>query len=185
MRVAIALVAFLIAVAGAGCGNEEAAPAAPAAPTSPTDTVAAGLPAPAAETREGILAAAEAGDYERLRGLIEKKVFLSDYGFGAGQPDPVSAWEKLGRRPLETMGALLQMRHFVRETNEGTLYQWPRLDPDSSADDMTPEERELFRSFMSEAELVGAFDPEYGYTAPRLGILADGTWWFLVLEPGP
>ena len=27
--------------------------------------------------------------------------------------------------------------------------------------------------------------PEYGYVNPRLGILADGTWWFFVLEGGP
>jgi hypothetical protein len=38
---------------------------------------------------------------------------------------------------------------------------------------------------MSEDELAQAFRPDYGYTAPRLGILADGTWWFFVAEAGP
>jgi hypothetical protein len=181
MRVSVALVVLFVAVAGAGCGDDEAS----SVTATSNGAAAQGLPAPAAETREAILAAAEAGDYEQLRDVIDKEVFLSDYGFGADQPDPVSAWEELGARPLDTMGALLQMRHFVRETNEGTLYQWPRLDPDSSAEDMTSRERELFLSFMSEEELDEAFNPDYGYTAPRLGVLADGTWWFLILEPGP
>jgi hypothetical protein len=181
MRVSVALVVLFVAMAGAGCGDDEAS----SVTATSNGAAAQGLPAPAAETREAILAAAEAGDYEQLRDVIDKEVFLSDYGFGADQPDPVSAWEELGARPLETMAALLQMRHFVRETNEGTLYQWPRLDPDSSIEDMSPAERELFLTFMSEDELADAFNPDYGYTAPRLGVLADGTWWFLILEPGP
>ena len=82
------------------------------------------------------------------------------------------------------MRALLQMPHVVRETNERTLYQWPRFNPDSNAADVTPAERDLFLTFMAEDELLQAFDPEYGYTAPRLGILADRTWWFFVAEPG-
>ena len=189
MRRSVAFVGVLLLVgvtACVGCGNEEAAsPAAPAAPTSRTDTAAEGLPAAVNDTRGAILAAAEAGDYAQLREVLDEEVFLSDYGFGSEQRDPVSAWEEFGARPLQTMGALLRMRHFVRETNEGTLYQWPRLDPDSSAEDMTSRERELFLSFMSEEELDEAFNPDYGYTAPRLGILSDGTWWFFVADPGP
>jgi hypothetical protein len=189
MRRAIVL-AFALAV-GAGCGGEHAASPASSAtdpsPTAPvaTDTSADGLPGPVVETRAAILAAAEAGDYEQLRSVLDHEVFLSDYGFGSDQRDPVAAWRELGSRPLETMSALLRMRHVVRETNEGTLYQWPRLDPDSEPEDMTPAERELFLSFMSEAELEDAFNPDYGYTAPRMGILADGTWWFFVAEAGP
>ena len=179
MRVLVALAVLLSALAAAGCSGDEAS----SVTATSSDAASQGLPEAVAEKREGVLAAAEAGDYEQLRELIEEEVFLSDYGFGAA--DPVAEWKKLGARPLETMGALLQMRHVVRETNEGMLYQWPRHDPDSSAEDMTSEERELFLSFMSQEELDEAFNPDYGYTAPRLGILADGTWWFLVLEPGP
>jgi hypothetical protein len=117
--------------------------------------------------------------------VLDQEVFLSDYGFGNDQPDPIGRWQERGTEPLETMDALLHMRHVVRETNEGTLYQWPRLDPDSKPTDLTPAERDRFLTFMSEDELRQAFDPEYGYTAPRLGILADGTWWFFVAEQGP
>jgi hypothetical protein len=181
MRVSVALVVLFIALVGAGCGDDEAS----SVTATSNGAAAQGLPASVNDTRGAILAAAEAGDYEQLREVLDEEVFLSDYGFGQTQPDPIVEWEQLGARPLETMGALLQMRHFVRETNEGTLYQWPRLDPDSSAEDMTSRERELFLSFMSEEELDEAFNPDYGYTAPRLGILADGTWWFFVANPGP
>jgi hypothetical protein len=110
-------------------------------------------------------------------------VFLSDFGFGTG--DPVQRWQELGAKPLQTMGALVRMSHSVRETNEGTLYQWPSYDPDSTAGDLSAEDRKLFLTIMSEDELTNAFNRDYGYTAPRLGILSDGTWWFFIREAGP
>jgi hypothetical protein len=185
---------LLVVVAVTGCGSKASSPATEADTsgqggtvprTSATDTVTEDLPRPVVATRDVILDAAAAGDYQRLRTVLDQEVFLSDYGFGDDQPDPVAQWEALGPRPLETMGALLRMRHVVRETNEGTLYQWPRLDPDSTSEDMSASERELFLSFMSERELEEAFNPDYGYTAPRIGILADGTWWFFIAEAGP
>jgi hypothetical protein len=180
-RFVAGVVLIVLVVVASGCGSGEASPPIPA----DTGTSAEALPGPVGETRSAILAAAEGGDYERLRPVLDQKVFLSDYGFGNEQPDPIGRWQELGTEPLETMNALLHMRHVVRETNEGTLYQWPRLDPDSKPTDLTPAERDLFLTFMSEDELRQAFDPEYGYTAPRLGILADGTWWFFVAEQGP
>jgi hypothetical protein len=77
------------------------------------------------------------------------------------------------------------MSSSVSETNEGTLYQWPRFGPDSSPEDMSDSERALLRTIMTDAEVRNLILPEYGYTAPRLGILADGTWWFFILEAGP
>jgi hypothetical protein len=129
--------------------------------------------------------AAQSRDYDRLRPLIELEVFLSDYGFGRGQPDPVARWRKLGPKPLETMGVLLRMPHQVRETNEGTLYQWPRLGPNSKTGDMSDSERALFRTIMTDAQVRNLISPDYGYTAPRLGILADGTWWFFIRSRAP
>jgi hypothetical protein len=143
-----------------------------------------GLPGPVAGTRAGILAAAETGDYDRLRPLVDPDVFLSDFGFGR-ERDSVGRWEALGPKPLETMNVLLRMDYAVRETNEGTLYQWPRFGPDSSADDLSRRERELFRTIMTADELGALVLPEVGYTAPRLGLLADGTWWFFIMESGP
>ena len=143
------------------------------------------LPAPVTRTWVGIHQAVESGDYEELRPFLDKKVFLSDFGFGNDQPDPIERWKAMGPKPLETMGVLLRMPHAVKETNEGTLYEWPRFDANSKAEDIEPAEREAFLSFMTEDELVNAFIPEYGYTGPRVGILADGTWWFFVSGGAP
>jgi hypothetical protein len=188
------LVLAALALASA-CGEEEtASPQAPAATTAttasttttaaPTETVT-DLPKPVFATHAGLLFAASAHEYEELRPFLDKKVFLSDYGFGNDQPDPIERWKALGPEPLDTMGAILHMPHAVKETNEGTLYQWPRFDPDSEAEDIEPAEREAFLTFMTEDELVNAFIPEYGYTGPRLGILADGTWWFFLSGGAP
>jgi hypothetical protein len=166
-----ATVLTVLALAAAGCQDDEPEPA--------------GLPDPVAETRSGILRAAERRDYDGLWGLIDLEVFLSDYGFGSSQPDPVARWRKLGPKPLQTMAVLLRMPHQIRETNEGTLYQWPRFGPDSRPEDISDSERALLRTIMTEAELRDLILPEYGYTAPRLGILANGTWWFFIRNRAP
>jgi hypothetical protein len=163
MRRFVALMALVLL---AGCRHDE------------SETGA--LPEPVSTTRAGILSAAQERDYDALRSLIEPELFISEYS-----SDPVAAWRKLGDKPLETMEVLLEMQHQVRETNEGTLYQWPRFGPDSKPGDMSEDERRALGTVMSEAELRDAILPEYGYVSPRLGILADGRWWFFVLRAGP
>jgi hypothetical protein len=166
----VVVTVFALALLVAGCQEDEPGPAE--------------LPAPVSTTRSGILSAADNADYDALRPLIKLEVFLSDYGFGRSQPDPVARWRKLGPKPLETIGVLLRMPHAVHETNEGTLYQWPRLDANSQAEDLSPEERRQLRKIMTEGQLRDAILPEYGYTGPRVGILADGTWWFFLYRAG-
>jgi hypothetical protein len=137
---------------------------------------------PVAATRAAILAAAEARDYDALQALVDPAVFLSDAGFGV---DPVPHWRELGARPFETIEALLDLGHTVEETNEGQLYQWPRFNESSSPAEMQFDERDKLVALLGEDGLVNAFQEETGYAGPRLGVLADGTWWFLILEPGP
>jgi hypothetical protein len=181
---AAALVVAVAALVGAGCGSSETAPSATSGGSETTTSSAVGLPGPVAEKRAAILAAAESGDYGALRAAVKPEVFLSDFGFGS-EPDPAARWEEMGPEPLEIMGALLRMPHAVRETNEGTLYQWPIYDHNSEAGDISARDRELFLTIMSEDEVEDLIPSEYGYTAPRLGILADGTWWFFILNRGP
>jgi hypothetical protein len=180
-----ALALVVAAVASAGCsGGEETSPP-PEVTTAASVVVVPELPAPVTKTWVGIHEAAEAGDYEELRPFLDKKVFLSDFGFGNDQPDPINRWKDMGEKPLEIMGALLRMPHAVKETNEGTLYEWPRFDTNSEPEDIKPAEREAFLSFMTKNELVNALTPDYGYIGPRVGILADGTWWFFVSGGAP
>jgi hypothetical protein len=179
-RAAFLLAAFSLAMPA--CGNEEEVSRLGESGPRATSTLAA--PTSFSETRSAILSAADSGDYAALRPLIEADTFLSDFGFGE-ESDPVGRWEKMGSEPLETMGVLLRMKHVVRKTNDGTLYQWPSYDPDSDPSDLTPKDRDLFTAVMPRAELERMITDEYGYTGPRLGILEDGTWWFFILEGGP
>jgi hypothetical protein len=189
--VVVALATLVLIV---GCGDDEPESASGISTEGPTESVAVtetepgpvptleDLTDPVAKTRTAILAAAAARDYDALEGVIDSAVFLSDAGFGV---DPVPYWRGLGEVPLQTMEALLNMGSMIRETNEGTLYQWPRFTADSSPDEMQPHEREALVALLGEDGLRVAFQDEYGYVAPRLGILADGTWWFLIMEPAP
>jgi hypothetical protein len=181
-RAAFLLAAFAFATPACACGNEEEVSRLGESGPHATSTLAA--PTSFSETRSAILSAADSGDYAALRPLIEADTFLSDFGFGE-ESDPVGRWEEMGSRPLETMAVLLRMKHVVRETNEGTLYQWPSYDSDSDPGDLTLKDRDRFKTVMSQAELERMITDEYGYTGPRLGILEDGTWWFFILEGGP
>jgi hypothetical protein len=178
IRGAVALAVSVLVLPG--CGSEKSPSPAPAAAAG-SETAVERLPAPVSETRSAILAAAESGDYEPLRAVVEPDVFLSDFGFG-NEPDPVGRWQGIGPKPLQTMGVVLRMPHTVRETNEGTLYEWPRFDANSNGEDLSEAERDLLLTLMTEDELNNAFLPELGYTGPSLGILADGNWWFFILE---
>jgi len=181
MRKSVAVLVGLLALGAPGCGGEEASKSAGSAPAT---TVTATKPSSFADTRAAILEAADKGDYAALRPLIDAREFLSDFGFGE-EPDPAGRWEQMGSQPLETMGALLRMKHVVRKTNEGTLYQWPAYDPDSNPRDLSARDEELFATVMSHVDLEQLITDEYGYTGPKLGILEDGTWWFFLLEGGP
>lgn len=192
-RVGAAIVLAALALAAA-CGGDESGSASEISTEGPTESVPVTdtepgpvptieeLPDPVAQTRAAILAAATARDYDALEAVIDPEVFLSEAGFGV---DPVPYWRELGTAPLEAMETLLGMSSTVEETNEGTLYRWPRFTSNSSPEEMSDAEREALTALLGEDGLRVAFQSETGYVAPRLGILADGTWWFLVLEPAP
>jgi hypothetical protein len=186
---AAAAVAVVLTL-GAACTGDEPSSASETSTDSSTETVVATepvptveeLPDPVAQTRAAILSAAGAQDYDALEAIVDAEVFLSDAGFGV---DPVAHWRDLGTGPLEAMAAVLALPHTVRETNEGTLYQWPRFTADSDPKDMSPAERDALTALLGEDGIEASFQAETGYVAPRLGILADGTWWFFVMEPTP
>ena len=171
-----------------GCDDDQPQGGASRSP-APTvgDADGSEFPGPVAEIRAGILEAAEEHDYELLRPLLDPDAFLSDFGFGREEvPDPIARWEEMGEQPLEVMAALLNMDSEEDDTNEGHLFRWPPYDPETgSMAEIDPADREAFLSVMSRKKLRSLVSGDYGYIGPRLGILADGTWWFFLLEPGP
>lgn len=151
-----------------------------ASPSGPPVAVAKdGLPPEVAAVRGGILAAAADHDYEALRELFDPNVFLSDFGFGI---DPTNRWKRVGDEPIELMAALLEMDYLERDSNEGHLYEWPAYDAETKRlADISRADRNLFLSVMTREEFRRLVpNAEFGYVGPRLGILADGTWWFFV-----
>lgn len=85
------------------------------------------------------------------------------------------------------MAILLEMEHVVEEPSEGVLYRWPTYDEKtSSVDQLRSADKGAFRSVLSAREARRLVpNAEYGYVGPRLGILEDGAWWFLLLGGDP
>jgi hypothetical protein len=183
------MLALALLVATTACSGDDPASVSPVSTGPSSETAVAGpfptvedVPGPVAQTRAAILGAAAAKDYDALEPLVDVESFLSDAGFGE---DPLAHWRDQGTAPLVAMVALLSLPHTVQETNEGALYRWPRFTADSDPADLSEPEREALTSLLGERGLARAFTSETGYIAPRLGILADGTWFFFVQNPAP
>ena len=142
---------------------------APAASTS-------GLPAAVEQTRVGLLAAAESGDYEALAELVPATGFEYTFG-GPVDGGPIAYWQELeettDERPIGALAAILKMPYVLSRG----YYVWPWTYTVESADDLSPHERELLAPLGDPSEL---FPPGAGYYGWRTGIAPDGTWAFFV-----
>jgi hypothetical protein len=135
-----------------------------------------GLPDPVAGTRARILAAATAQDYDGLEPLVDPESFLSDAGFGA---DPVAYWRDRGTGPLAAMAALLALPQPCGDEREDAL----------SVAGLTQIRSETCQWRRGPQTLSGSASSRgvqlRPYVAPRLGILADGTWFFFIEDAAP
>lgn len=144
-----------------------------------TDTAApaeTGLPAAVEETRAELLAAAETGDYEKLRPLVPATGFEYTFG-GPVEGGAIAYWQELERtsveRPLENLAEVLRMPY----TLSRGIYVWPFAYDIAEADEITAHERELLQAL---GPLDTLFVPGTGYLGWRAGIEPDGTWVFFV-----
>jgi hypothetical protein len=163
---ASALVA--LALVAAGCGATKTVT------VTQVRTVAApppGLPAAVAQTQAQLLAAAESGDYEKLRPLIPPKGFAYSYGgdFAGG---PIAYWKNIeqttGQKPIEILASILNMPYTL---NRG-LYVWP-FAYDKRKSDLTAYERGIL------GPLVKSYAGQ-DYFGWRAGIKPDGSWIFFI-----
>jgi hypothetical protein len=132
------------------------------------------LPAPVAQTRAQLLAAAEAGDYDALAGLAPE-----DFSYTFGEPPeggPAEYWRELEQttdeRPMETLAGLLRLPY----TLHAGFYTWP-FAFDTPLDELTDYERELLSETV---DVEGAYAAGVGYADWRVGIEPDGTWRFFI-----
>ena len=184
-RIAVVLGSILLLVLGGAAGwfgqreTRDAKTVTDTTTVTRTTTVAApetGLPAPVAKTRDALLQAAEARDYEALRALVPTTGF--EYTFGSPVPGgPIAYWQDLERttaqRLLDALAKVLRMPY----TLSRGLYVWPFAYSVASIDDLTAHERELLAPL---GPLESVFVEGTGYLGWRAGIQPDGTWVFFV-----
>jgi hypothetical protein len=196
----LALVAAL-ALSGCGGSDEAADPAPPAQPPAaepspppaepppaeqpaetqpPAETEPgsdAELPAAVAETRDAILAAARARDYDGLEALLDPATF--SYSFGE-DGDPIGYWrnlEKEGHVPV--LGDILPIVLGTPFAKQDDIYVWPSAAA-KEAPDWTEDDLESMRALYTDEEIESMRETLGGYLGWRVGIREDGTWLYFV-----
>jgi hypothetical protein len=130
------------------------------------------LPPAVDRTRRRILAAAEAHDWEALRGIIGGHPLR--YTFGSDVPGgPIAFWKRLdkeGGRPLETLAAILKLPYVLTHG----LYFWP-FAYTTPPDQLTPYEIDLLADYATprDVEKWKQFGSYFGY---RAAIDPQGRW---------
>jgi hypothetical protein len=197
LRAAIAVLPLAVALAACGgAGAPEPAPPPPppvAEPPSPppaeppaTETEPragepqppedAELPAAVAQTREAILTAARARDYEGLEALLDPATF--SYSFGESG-DPVGYWQELeseGHVPI--FGDIIPLVLSTAFEELDGIYVWPGAAAKEPSD-WTEEDVDSMRVFFTDEE-IESFREFGGYLGWRIGIREDGTWLYFV-----
>lgn len=148
----------------------------PTVPTTPPGGGTVDLPAPVAQTRDAILDAAGAFDYEALEGLLDPATF--SYSFGESG-DPIGYWRKLedeGQVPI--LGDFLRVVLSMQAGTQDGVYVWPaafaKEPSDWTADDVA-DMRMLYTD-----EEISSYKGAGGYVGYRVGIRGDGTWIYFV-----
>jgi hypothetical protein len=166
-----------------GTATEPAAPPAgpapsspPAEPTSPASSTPGELPAAVERTRDAILAAAHARDYEGLESLLDPETFSYSYGESG---DPTGYWRELeedGHVPI--LGDFLPLILSMRFAEVDDMYVWPAAHANDPAN--WTEEDIADIAMLYPQEDIESFEQAGGYLGYRVGIREDGTWIFFV-----
>jgi hypothetical protein len=200
IRLATLTVLALALLAGCGGGDERAAPPAPPAqeppavtepvappaepapPSTPTATeppapaTATELPAAVARTRDAILAAAHARDYEGLESLLDPETF--SYSFGESG-DPAGYWRELeDEAHVPILGDFLPLVLSMHVGQVDGTYVWPAAHTRQPSD-WTEEDLADIRMLYPEED-IQRFEQAGAYHGYRVGIREDGTWIFFV-----
>jgi hypothetical protein len=149
-----------------------------AANYSAEPTAGQDLPAPVAEMRRSIVAAATACDFERLAQLAREGNFTHSFGDGG---DRAAFWRKaeLDGEPLGRLVQFLNRPFATRPAGGATQDVWPRAYAYESWAAVPPEAREELRPGYG-TEDFKRFERFGSYNGFRIGITAAGDWVFFV-----
>lgn len=182
---------FAIVVAMAACADtapsapeepaappavEEPAPAPDAAPEPAPDPLDALTPE-ARATRDALLAAARADDWDAVAALIPTDtMFTSNYG---GETDHVAYYRGLDEDVLAEVVLLLDAPFdYVGDIQAGEVFVWPELHarvPFTIGEDERASLAERYG-----ADAIAEWEAAGAYLGWRIGITTDGEWLFLV-----
>jgi hypothetical protein len=140
-----------------------------------------GLPAEVAATREAVLAAAHARDYDALEGLLDPATF--SYSFGENG-DPIGYWRELEEEAeVPVLGDILPVvfeTRFARLSDTaGDIYVWPSAAA-KEAPEWTEQDIESMKALYTDEEIRTMREDFGGYLGWRIGIREDGTWLYFV-----
>lgn len=137
---------------------------------------AEGLPAPVAETRDAIIAAAAACDIPALESLASETFNTS---FGGGGAEKLREWEDRGEGRLGTLLHLLDMTYGTNRSGDSEIYIWPAAAIYESWDEIPDAELDELSRIYSEDELdqIAGFGSYAGW---RTAIDQDGNWLYFV-----
>lgn len=132
-----------------------------------------GLPTPVASTRDAIVTAATACDFEALEDLAVDDFTSS---FGGGGVENLELWEDQGQTPMATLLHLFDMNHAAVPVEGGEIYVWPASATyESWQETVSEEELEELTRIHTEEEL-DQFASAGGYLGWRTAIDQEGNW---------
>ncbi len=191
----IALAAGLVLVAMA-CGGDDNQPAVETTRSTSTTTAPArercsasglqadpepqdGLPDAVARTRQEIVAAAVACDYDGLSELAGDEF---SYTFGRAEQPPGEYWRDLeagGEEPLRALVELLNMPYGTIDAEGATVYVWPSAFTYESWDAVPEEDRRALERLYDDEDFE-AFETSGAYLGYRVGIRGNGRWLYFI-----
>jgi hypothetical protein len=134
------------------------------------------IPGRVAETRDAILGAAQARDFQALRALIPNEGFTFSFG---GETNPIAYWKRLeseGHVPV--FGDILPMVLGTEPGFDRGVFVWPAQAVEDPAE-WDEQDIEALSAIHAEED-VRSFQEAGLYLGWRVGIDRDGTWIFFV-----
>jgi hypothetical protein len=143
----------------------------------PVTTITDEPPAAVQRTRDALIDAAAANDYEALAALIPESGFTYTYG-GPFPGGPAAYWKQVARERDPSPSAVLKLLFGMPYTKVRDNYVWP-LAYDRDPVSLTKAEQDMLSSVASPQE-IELWKTSGHYLGWRVGIRSDGTWIFFV-----